>query len=121
MNIDFLYHNGAGADTILLAAHSMMMLVSLLFLIAVALLVKHRFRPLAALFTTVLSAFDPNLIADGRYVLRKISARSRHLSATFQVVLCRKRIGCWPRHHRECHLVTKCLQAAHQVRFTLGL
>jgi hypothetical protein len=68
MGIDFLYHNRAPADTILMAARGPVMLLSLLFLIAVAWLVRRRFGAAAALLTTALCAFDPNLIAHARYV-----------------------------------------------------
>ncbi|HEY7388350.1 MAG TPA: glycosyltransferase family 39 protein [Bryobacteraceae bacterium] len=68
MGIDFLYHNGAPADTILMTARGSVMLLSLLFLIAVAWLVRRRFGSVAALLTAALCAFDPNLIAHARYV-----------------------------------------------------
>ncbi len=68
MGIDFLYHNRAPADTILLAARRSTMLVSLLFLVAVAWLARRRFGSAAALLATTLCAFDPNLLAHARYV-----------------------------------------------------
>jgi hypothetical protein len=68
MGIDFLYHNRAPADTILMRARGSIMLLSLLFLIAVAWLVRRRFGSAAALLATALCAFDPNLMAHARYV-----------------------------------------------------
>jgi hypothetical protein len=68
MGIDFLYHNRAPADTILMRARGSVMLLSLLFLIAVAWLVRRRFGSAAALLATALCAFDPNLMAHARYV-----------------------------------------------------
>lgn len=68
MGIDFLYHNRASADSLLFAARSVTMLLSLSFLAVVALLVRRRFGPAAALLTVTLCAFDPNLIAHARYV-----------------------------------------------------
>jgi Dolichyl-phosphate-mannose-protein mannosyltransferase len=68
MGIDFLYHNRASADLLLFAGRSMTMLLSLLFLVAIAWLVRRRLGPAAALLTVTLCAFDPNLIAHARYV-----------------------------------------------------
>jgi hypothetical protein len=68
MGIDFLYHNRAPADTILMRARGSVMLLSLLFLIAIAWLVRRRFGSAAALLATALCAFDPNLMAHARYV-----------------------------------------------------
>jgi hypothetical protein len=66
--IDFLYRNRIPADTILFAARSMTILLSLLFLVALAWWTRSRFGPAAALLALVLAGFDPNLIAHGRYV-----------------------------------------------------
>ncbi|MBV9743772.1 MAG: glycosyltransferase family 39 protein [Acidobacteriia bacterium] len=68
MGIDFLYRNRAGADEILIAARSMNMLLSGLFLFAVAWLARRTFGSVAALLAVTLCAFDPNLIAHARYV-----------------------------------------------------
>src|SRR5215469_4190558 len=68
MGIDFLYHNRTDADSILFAARSMTMLLSLLFLIALAWLVRRRFGSSAAIMAAALCGFDPNLIAHARYV-----------------------------------------------------
>ncbi|PWU02146.1 MAG: hypothetical protein C5B51_21440 [Terriglobia bacterium] len=68
VGIDFLYRNGVPADTILLTARSMTILLSLLFLTAVAWWTRRRFGASAALLAVALCAFDPNLIAHARYV-----------------------------------------------------
>jgi hypothetical protein len=68
MGIDFLYHNRAPADSLLFAARAVTMLLSLLFLVAVAWLVRRRFGTAPALLAVCLCAFDPNLIAHARYV-----------------------------------------------------
>jgi len=68
LGIDFLYHNHTSADTLLFAGRSVTMLLSLLFLIGIAWLIRRRFGPSAALLTVTLCAFDPNLIAHARYV-----------------------------------------------------
>ncbi len=66
--IDFLYHNRAPADSILLASRGMNILLFLIFLPAVTWWTRRRFGAAAALLAAVLCAFDPNLLAHGRYV-----------------------------------------------------
>ncbi|HXB74327.1 MAG TPA: glycosyltransferase family 39 protein [Candidatus Acidoferrales bacterium] len=66
--IEFLYRNRVHADTILMAARSANILLTLLFLAALAWWTRRRFGEAAALLAVVLCAFDPNLIAHGRYV-----------------------------------------------------
>ena len=66
--IEFLYRNRVHADTILMAARSANILLTLLFLVALAWWTRRRFGETAALLAVVLCAFDPNLIAHGRYV-----------------------------------------------------
>jgi hypothetical protein len=66
--IDFLYRNRRDADSILLAARTPNILLTLLFIFAIAWWVRRRYGPAAALCAAVLCAFDPNLIAHGRYV-----------------------------------------------------
>ena len=66
--LDFLYGNRVGADTMLFAGRSMTMLLSLLFLVALAWWTRRRFGVPAALLAVVMCAFDPNLIAHGRYI-----------------------------------------------------
>jgi hypothetical protein len=68
MGIDFLYHNQVSADSLLFRGRIVIMLLSIAFLAFVALLVRRRFGPSAALLTVTLCAFDPNLIAHARYV-----------------------------------------------------
>src|SRR5450432_666253 len=66
--IEFLYRNRVHADTILIAARSANILLTLLFAVALAWWTRRRFGPAAALLAVVLCGFDPNLIAHGRYV-----------------------------------------------------
>jgi hypothetical protein len=66
--IDFLYHNRVHADSILMAARSANILLTLLFAAALAWWTRRRFGPAAGLLAVALCAFDPNLIAHGRYV-----------------------------------------------------
>ena len=66
--IDTLYNNRAPADSILIAARGPNILLTLLFLVAVAWWTRRRFGPAAGLLAVILCAFDPNLIAHGRYV-----------------------------------------------------
>jgi hypothetical protein len=64
----FLYKNRRDADTILIAARSVNILLTLLFLTAVAWWTRRRWGSAAGLCAAALCAFDPNLIAHGRYV-----------------------------------------------------
>jgi hypothetical protein len=66
--VDFLYANRRHADTILIAARSANILLTLLFLVAIAWWTRRRWGPAAGLCAAALCAFDPNLIAHGRYV-----------------------------------------------------
>ena len=66
--IDFLYKNRRDADTILIAARSANILLTLLFAVAVAWWTRRRYGPAAGLTAAALCAFDPNLMAHGRYV-----------------------------------------------------
>jgi len=66
--IEFLYRNRRNADTILMAARGMTILLYLLFLAGFAWWMRRHFGDAAALLATALCAFDPNLIAHGRYV-----------------------------------------------------
>jgi hypothetical protein len=66
--IQFLYRNRVHADTILMAARSANILLTLLFMAGLAWWTRRRFGEAAALLAVVLCAFDPNLIAHGRYV-----------------------------------------------------
>ena len=66
--VDFLYTNRRHADTILIAARSANILLTLLFLTALAWWTRRRWGPAAGLAAAALCAFDPNLIAHGRYV-----------------------------------------------------
>jgi hypothetical protein len=66
--IDFLYKNRRDADSILMAARSANILLTLLFTAAVAWWTRRRYGPAAGLAAAALCAFDPNLMAHGRYV-----------------------------------------------------
>src|SRR5689334_5857755 len=65
---EFLYANRRDADTILISARSANILLTLLFLAAVAWWTRRRWGWAAGILAAVLCAFDPNLIAHGRYV-----------------------------------------------------
>ena len=66
--VDFLYRNRRHADALLLAARSPNILLTLLFTVAVAWWTRRRYGVAAALMAAAMCAFDPNLIAHGRYV-----------------------------------------------------
>jgi len=66
--VDFLYRNRRDADSILIAARSANILLTLLFAAAVAWWTRRRYGPPAGLAAAALCAFDPNLMAHGRYV-----------------------------------------------------
>jgi Dolichyl-phosphate-mannose-protein mannosyltransferase len=66
--IDFLYKNRRHADSILLAARSANIVLTLLFSGALAWWTRRRYGPAAGLAAVALCAFDPNLMAHGRYV-----------------------------------------------------
>jgi hypothetical protein len=66
--VDFLYKNRRDADSILIAARSANIFLTLLFAAAVAWWTRRRYGPVAGLAAAALCAFDPNLIAHGRYV-----------------------------------------------------
>jgi hypothetical protein len=63
----FLYMNRVRADSILMAARGTTILLALLFAVALAWWTRRRFGPAAGLLAVVLCAFDPNLVAHGRY------------------------------------------------------
>jgi hypothetical protein len=66
--VDFLYRNTRHADSILIAARSPNIFLTLLFTIAVAWWTRRRYGAAAGLMAAAMCAFDPNLIAHGRYV-----------------------------------------------------
>jgi hypothetical protein len=68
LGIDFLYRNRRPVDTILFVARCPNILLTLLFTPALAWWVRRRWGPAAGLLAAALCAFDPNLIAHGRYV-----------------------------------------------------
>ncbi|HLJ44753.1 MAG TPA: glycosyltransferase family 39 protein [Bryobacteraceae bacterium] len=64
----FLYTNRLPADAILFPARCVTILLTLALGISIAVWTRWRFGAAAALFAVALVAFDPNLIAHGRYV-----------------------------------------------------
>src|SRR5262249_4867761 len=68
VGIDFLYKNRVPADTLLFLARSMTIVLTLLGGLCLALSMRRRFGSLAAMAALAFYAFDPNLIAPGRYV-----------------------------------------------------
>lgn len=72
--VGFLYHNRVPADTMLFAARSMTMLVTLALGAAIAWWGRRRYGATAALVALVLFVFDPNILAHGRYVTTDLIA-----------------------------------------------
>jgi 4-amino-4-deoxy-L-arabinose transferase-like glycosyltransferase len=65
---EFLYQNRRDADTILISARSANIVLTLLFITAIAWWTRRRWGWIAGICAAALCAFDPNLIAHGRYV-----------------------------------------------------
>jgi 4-amino-4-deoxy-L-arabinose transferase-like glycosyltransferase len=63
----FLYKNRLPADTILFASRCVTIVVTILFGLVIALWTKRRTGAPAALVALILFAFDPNILAHGRY------------------------------------------------------
>jgi len=70
----FLYHNRVGADRLLFDARLVTIALTLLFGCCLAWWTRRYFGSGAALFALALFAFDPNLIAHGRYVTSDLIA-----------------------------------------------
>src|SRR4051794_36712135 len=66
--VDFLYKNRLHADTLLIAARTPNILLTLAFALGIAVWTRRRYGPLAGIAAAALCAFDPNLIAHSRYV-----------------------------------------------------
>lgn len=66
--VDFLYHNRPDADTMLFAARSVTMLLTLALGAAIAWWGKRRYGATPAFVALVFFVFDPNILAHGRYV-----------------------------------------------------
>jgi 4-amino-4-deoxy-L-arabinose transferase-like glycosyltransferase len=66
--MEFLYHNRLPAATILLWARLMTILLTIGLGLALAVWARSRLGSATALFALLLFAFDPNLIAHGRYI-----------------------------------------------------
>jgi 4-amino-4-deoxy-L-arabinose transferase-like glycosyltransferase len=65
---EFLYRNTVGADRLLFTARSVTIAETLLFGLALALWTRRWFGEAVALSALAMFAFDPNLVAHGRYV-----------------------------------------------------
>ncbi len=65
---DFLYHNRVNADTMLFAARSVTMLLTLALGFSIAWWGRRRYGDAAALVALALFVFDPSILAHGRYV-----------------------------------------------------
>jgi 4-amino-4-deoxy-L-arabinose transferase-like glycosyltransferase len=63
----FLYHNRLPHDTILFAGRCATIAVTMLFALVLAIWIRRRASALAALVGLTLFAFDPNILAHGRY------------------------------------------------------
>jgi hypothetical protein len=72
--VDFLYHNRVPADTMLFAARSITMLLTLALGAAIAWWGRRRYGAKAALVALLLYVFDPNILAHGRYVTTDLIA-----------------------------------------------
>ena len=70
----FLYENRIAADVILFAGRVMTIVLTLALGLAVALVTRRVFGPIAALSALFFLALDPNFIAHGRYVTTDLAA-----------------------------------------------
>jgi len=64
----FLYHNQLPAGELLFAGRLVTIALTAVLAVTLALWVRRRAGPLAALVALLLLAFDPNILANGRYV-----------------------------------------------------
>jgi 4-amino-4-deoxy-L-arabinose transferase-like glycosyltransferase len=71
--LEFLHFNRVDADTLLQAARLPMILLTLGLGLAMALWTRRKLGAAAALFALLLFAFDPNVIANGRYVKNDVA------------------------------------------------
>lgn len=69
----FLYKNRLPADTLLFTARCTTIVVTLLFGLTLAIWVKRRAGALAAILALALFAFDPNILAHGRYATNDLA------------------------------------------------
>mgnify|MGYP000904157601 CR=1 FL=1 len=74
IGIEFLYRNRVAPETILMACRFVAIGITLAFAAYLAWWSKRRFGPAAALTTLALFAFDPNFIANGRFVTTDVLA-----------------------------------------------
>jgi len=72
--IAFLYHNRIPADTMLMAARSMIILLTIALGVLVAAWTRRSFGNGAALLAVALLAFDPNILAHGHYATTDLGA-----------------------------------------------
>jgi len=72
--IAFLYHNRVPADTMLMAARSMIILLTVALGVLVAAWARRRFGQGPALLAVALLAFDPNTLPHGHYATTDLGA-----------------------------------------------
>jgi hypothetical protein len=72
--IAFLYHNRVPADTMLMAARAMIILLTVALGVLVAAWTRRRFGSGPALLAVALVAFDPNILAHGHYATTDLGA-----------------------------------------------
>ena len=83
MGIQFLYHSGNDANTIIQTARVMPILLTLLLIILIYFFARRLMGKLWALLPTFLFALDPTVLAQGHYVTTDIGATFGILLATF--------------------------------------
>jgi 4-amino-4-deoxy-L-arabinose transferase-like glycosyltransferase len=71
---DFLYRNRVPADTMLAVGRIGAVAISILLGVAIAFWAKAYFGEMVALFAVLLYSFDPNFIANGRYMKNDVGA-----------------------------------------------
>ena len=72
--VAFLYHNRVPADTMLMAARAMIILLTVALGVLVAAWTRRRFGDGPALLAVALLAFDPNFLAHGHYATTDLGA-----------------------------------------------
>ena len=72
--VEFLYHNRVPADTMLMAARTMIILLTVALGLLVAVWTRRRFGSAPALLAVAFFAFDPNLLAHGHYATTDLAA-----------------------------------------------
>ena len=80
--VDFLYHNRVPADAMLIAGRCSAIAISVLLGLAIAFWAKRHFGVPTALFAVFLYAWDPNFLANGRYIKNDAGAALMIFAAT---------------------------------------